>query len=335
MTCYIRHDSGRRLWRRMRRGMILAVALAGIGGGGLHGPHVALLSAAEPADADPLATVNAAFREQYAVERQQTLAQGGPILLLMGDTLTLLKDGEREQADISPAEYRNLKAIDHAALGADLHLSGLTRREMTAADRERISRYRQQVQAVFDALDQYDFSTAGTDLQAQILTRTLAILDDALNAATCPADRLQTFTRDLAPLLLTNADAAARLQIDALQAQVQAWRAKLSADDWQRLRAIVVGSQLPRRGALGVQYFARVLGEPGEGRRVIYAEALFDEERALRLAGTHALDRQIGIAFFNDDERMHRDLLADATEHYLQELFPRATKPASETDRRP
>lgn len=328
MTSYIRHDTGRHPGRAIRRRGVLAIALTAIGWGALGGASGRDLSAAEPAGADPLAVLNASFREQYAVERQRSLVESGPILLLMGDTLTLLQAGEREQADISPEEYRNLKAIDHAALGADLHLSRLTGREMTAADRERIARYRQQVQSAYDALDAYDFSTAGVEQQTRILTLTLAVLDDALNATTFPAGRLQQFTRELGPLLLQNADAAARLQIDAIHAQVQTWRARLSQEDWSRLRAIVVGSQLPRRGALGVQYFARLLGEPGEGRRIIYAEALFDEERALRLAGTHLLDREIGIAFFNDDERMHRDLLADAAERYLKGLFPPEARPA-------
>jgi hypothetical protein len=34
----------------------------------------------------------------------------------------------------------------------------------------------------------------------------------------------------------------------------------------------------------------------------------------LRLLGTHLVDADIGTYFFNDAQRMHRDLLSDAAE---------------------
>ena len=48
--------------------------------------------------------------------------------------------------------------------------------------------------------------------------------------------------------------------------------------------------------------------------RLIYGENVFDEEKALRLLGTHLVDADIGTYFFNDAQRMHRDLLSDAAE---------------------
>jgi hypothetical protein len=51
---------------------------------------------------------------------------------------------------------------------------------------------------------------------------------------------------------------------------------------------------------------------------------LFDEKRALNLLGTHLVDTGIGTYFFDDAERMHRDLLADAAREYLKKM---AAKP--------
>ncbi len=284
------------------------------------------LVAAEPAAAvteDPLLDLNVAFREQYARERQQRLERSGPILLLMGDTLTLIRPGDRRQSSISPEEYLRLKMISHAALGVYVHLAGVTDGSLSPEDLERLEGYRLRVMAAREALDRYDFGTAGTARQQAILNESANLLTETIRAKSCTSGALTAFARRVGPLLMENAEVAARLQLDAIHAQVQRWKQELSVEEWRSLRAIVVGSQLPRRGALGVQYFARLLGEAGEGRRVLYAEALFDEERALRLAGTHTIDRTIGVAFFDDDERMHRDLLADATERYLDELFPR------------
>jgi hypothetical protein len=69
---------------------------------------------------------------------------------------------------------------------------------------------------------------------------------------------------------------------------------------------------MPRAKHTAVQYFARKLGVPGEGLRLVYAEAIDDETKALNLLATHQLDTDIGVAFFNDPDRMMRDLLGDA-----------------------
>ena len=38
------------------------------------------------------------------------------------------------------------------------------------------------------------------------------------------------------------------------------------------------------------------------------------------LLGTHLLDTDIGVAFFEDPWRMHRDLLGDAAATYIETL---------------
>jgi hypothetical protein len=102
---------------------------------------------------------------------------------------------------------------------------------------------------------------------------------------------------------------------------VRAWLATLAGGEWERLAVIALGGQLPRRGDLAAQYFARLLGEPGEGRRIIYAEGLGDVQRAFDLLGTRLVDTGLGAAFFGDPARLHRGLLGDAAKEALDELF--------------
>ena len=52
-----------------------------------------------------------------------------------------------------------------------------------------------------------------------------------------------------------------------------------------------------------MQYFAWLLGTPGEGERIIYAEGLADESAALDLLATHRVDTGIGHDFFDDSMR--------------------------------
>ena len=83
-----------------------------------------------------------------------------------------------------------------------------------------------------------------------------------------------------------------------------------------------MGSAMPRQQNLAVQYFAWLLSEPGEGKRIVYSESVWDEQKALGLLATHQIDGDIGAAFFDDDRRMHRDLLADAAKDILKGMEP-------------
>jgi hypothetical protein len=101
-----------------------------------------------------------------------------------------------------------------------------------------------------------------------------------------------------------------------------AWKKDLTAEEWGSLTVIVQGMQPPRVDNAAVQYFARLLGEPhGEGRRVVYAEGLGDEEKALNLLGTLRLDGKLAVAVFNDPVRMYRDLLADAARSAIDDIL--------------
>ena len=102
--------------------------------------------------------------------------------------------------------------------------------------------------------------------------------------------------------------------------QVMTWKADMTAAEWRQLRVLIPGSSPPRKDNLRTQYFARLLGEKGEGERIMYAEALFDESRALNLLGSYQLDTIIGSDFFDDPVSMHRDLLADGAAAHLKKM---------------
>ncbi len=84
---------------------------------------------------------------------------------------------------------------------------------------------------------------------------------------------------------------------------------------------IVQGAQTPRVENAAVQYFARLFGEKGEGRRVVYAEGLWDEEKAVNLLGTLRLDGKLAVAVFNDPFRMYRDILADVARAAVDDIL--------------
>ncbi len=61
--------------------------------------------------------------------------------------------------------------------------------------------------------------------------------------------------------------------------------------------------------------------DPNE-RFISLDDIIMDEQRAQTLLATHYTDYAIGDAFFGSPYRMHRDLLGDAAETYLNVLFP-------------
>jgi hypothetical protein len=276
---------------------------------------------ASPQDTqDPLLTLNQDFRRTYSHARAARLAASGPVLLCDGDKLVLLEGKERTEKSVVPPLYHHLKAVAHVPLGLFVLLDECGEGPFTMEQLERFRRWRELIQTAQGTLDQRGFIPDQLERQRAILTECLVLLDDVLKREQYPDKDRTAFARAMAPRVLANASDAARAQIDGYHGQVMAWKKKWTAGEWGRLRVVVIGSALPRKDHIAVQYFSRILGEPGEGRRIIYAESLYEETRAMNLLGSHLLDRTIATAFFGDPQRMHRDLLADAAAKYLAVL---------------
>jgi hypothetical protein len=271
----------------------------------------------ETKEKDPFLRLNQAFRKAYAGHRKIVLGKTSPIVIANGDDLILYREGKRTPVKFMPALYHDLKVIDHVPLAIFSLIKPISG-DLTEEERVELRRYREVVQTGRDALDKRWPEPKTLARQQEILDASLKYLDQVLQAEKGPLPDLQAFCRRMAPVLMVNAGEAARAQIDAMNAQMLRWRQELSKDEWGRLQVIVIGSQMPRRGNLAVQYFSLLLGLKGEGPRLTYAEALWEEPAALRLLGTRLVDTGVGAAFFDDDQRMFRDLLADAATEYLR-----------------
>ena len=101
----------------------------------------------------------------------------------------------------------------------------------------------------------------------------------------------------------------------------------MSSSEWAALKVVICSSHQPRNAELVSQYFRRILNEkaiPGAlgEDKIIYAESVFSEKKALSLLARHTIDQKAGQAFFSDRFRLQKDLLSDATSEYLDELLP-------------
>ena len=282
---------------------------------------VALLAQGAAPAPDPLVAANTAARAEYARAKASLVARTTPVIVVYeGDHVVLIRNGTRVERRFVPPSDADLKAVDHVPLGVFAALDSLGDGPVSADRVEDLTKFRAAVAAARAAVDTRGFSAATLERQRQILDASLAALDAVI--ASREAHRADTiaYAHRMGPLVLANVSEAARAQIDGLHAVVTAWRREMTADEWHALHVVVIGVHMARDGELATQYFLRVLGEAAEGRRVVFAEGLWEEPRAIDLLGTHMLDGSVGAAFFGNDLRMHRDVLGDAARSYLDEL---------------
>jgi hypothetical protein len=270
-----------------------------------------------PASRDAFEDADLAFRDLYSHGRAATLSRLGPLIVIEMDDLVLLRDGQRTVVKVIPPLYHRLKSVSHVPLALYVALAPYGDAPLDDDRLTRLRAFRARVMGISAALERAGFSPDQVTRSRELLQRCTGFLDGVLTERKYVYAALKSLTRESAPVVLANADDAARLQIDACHAQVSAWRRQLPRDEWSRLRVLVLGHPMPRKRNVAVQYFAKLLGVPGESRRLVYAEELGGEQQGLDLLATHQLDGELSEAFFGDPERMEIDLLGNAASVYL------------------
>jgi hypothetical protein len=269
-------------------------------------------------------TFNEAFRAAYRRTKEANLAHTGPVILIEGDNIVLRRGDTRLEVQYTPAVYHVLKAVAHVPLALDIllapHADEATLNDAVLAE---LRDYRKLMEPAEVSLVGQGLEPEQFERQKKLFAECRAFLDSVAQARRCSREERVAFARRLTPLVMKNVGEAARAELDALHTHVRAWRSEMTPEEWKSLKVVILGSALPRKQSLTVQYFARLLGEPGEGPRIIYAESIRDEAKALDLMATCAVDTTIGEDFFNDPARMHRDLLSDAARDYLPLLIDR------------
>jgi hypothetical protein len=274
--------------------------------------------------ADPLTTLNETFRAAYRRTKEANLAHAGPVILVEGDNVVLRRGGTRSEVPYTPAVYHVLKTVAHVPLALDVilapHAGDDTLNDAALAE---VHEYRKRMDEAEPTLVTQGLEPESLERSRRIFAECRTFLDSVAQARRCPREERVKFARRMTPMVMKNVGEAARAELDALHTQITAWRSEMTPEEWKALKVVILGSALPRKQNLTVQYFARLLGEPGEGPRIIYAESIRDEATALDQMATRALDTTIGADFFNDPTRMHRDLLSDAARDYLPLLIDR------------
>jgi hypothetical protein len=274
-----------------------------------------------------LLKANYDFHNDYVKAKKEIIAKANPIMIVEGDNLVLFLNGERQQTKFVPDIWHALKEVDHIALAAYVMLVNHCDTSLDNQTIQTLTEYRKAVQAVRANLNQLSWSDANLKdyitsdallvRQKQIVDATQTFIDSALSDKQMPTQTLIDFCRRMTPLVMANADDAEVIEMSNLNTQVQNWKNSMSSTDWDNIHVVIMGGHMPHDQDRNIQYFSKVLHEEHEGNRWIYLEVCPDEASALDSLATHLLDRQIGKAFFNNPDRMHRDLLSDSAKKYL------------------
>ena len=264
---------------------------------------------------DALAKTNADFRVMYSDAKARALASAGPVLLVEGDTLVLRDGAARKAVKFLPPGYSALKEVSHVPLALFVLLNG-AEGPLVDPTRKALEGLVSEVKRARPSLGARPFPKGTLARQEQVLDASVALVEGMIARGAVAPGEVSGFARRTGPLLEANAEDAAALELQALQKQVEAWRVKLGSA-WPRLHVVVMGSHMARTNEVSLQYFERLLGESHEGGRVVFAEGLWDEEKALDLLATHVLDGAASEAFFGNALRLHEDMLAEGARKYL------------------
>ncbi|WP_437692549.1 hypothetical protein [Sorangium sp. So ce176] len=291
------------------------------------------------APGDPLGDLNQAFLDAYAARREAVLATIEPIIAQIDDSLILRRGGQRFEGPARTRRYHELKAIAHVPVAVHALLSGW-RGALDGGARRQTAELRQRIAAAAGDLDSRGFTPEQLARQRRLLGASVALLDEASATGGVAPEALTAFARAQTEDVLRNAEDAARDQIETMHATVEAWRRQMTPEERDGLRAVVAVSHMARPGNVAAQYFSVTLGETWQGRfdqedlrpgkRVLTAEATFDEAQAFALLATHALDAGVATRFFDEEARLSRDILADAAERILAGMFHKEPEPPAQ-----
>jgi hypothetical protein len=298
----------------LKVGALLLAAVAA--GAAAPGPEDALLQA-----------LNQSCLDAYSAGRAQFIASPGP-LIIVGSDLTFIANGQETHADYTPGLYTVLKTLSHPYLGTIVLLEPFARDPAAHQDvwRPHLEAMRRETAAVMPHLGELGLDADSLTRNRFILERMLAFMDGALAKGSYAESDLAALGHELGPLLLANATIAARAQIDMMKAAVDHWRAQVGEAAWSRVLVVIEGPHQPRVDNLQATFFRFALGARAP-TQLVYAENVFDRKSAMQLVGTVEADRGLSILTFDDPLRMQRDLLGDAAEAYLLQMYGKLGQP--------
>lgn len=276
-----------------------------------------------------LTKLNALFLSTYSTQKQTTKESLGktiPVIFIKGDDLIVRHKGESKTVRYVPEQYHLLKSIAHISCLADNVFWKKHHQQDTKELEEICLNTLDQLEEFFTSNDYEPLAKHGSIIKK---FKDLLSTEDRLEQAA----KMQALEPDLKALI----NEAAISRLDALDTEVRRIKEELGPEAWEKVIVINMSPQMPRDGELASQYFSAVLNKKDnqcpynanlmektnsvfQNQRLIYAESIYDEDKALDLAVTHICDEKLGKHVFGNKEVMHADVLKCAAGQHLLEM---------------
>ncbi|QDU48585.1 hypothetical protein [Gimesia panareensis] len=283
-------------------------------------PQMAYTEEIDAAAGDALLKLNRHFINAHTVARKLDLAAGGPIILLKDGQLVLIRNGKETTSEVLLPRYDTVKVFAHMPVAIYLMLGPPGAGALDTQRLQQLAEYHGQMDRVEKLLDHIGLEGEQLKRQKQLLAGSKQFLEHVIQQQRCSTEELYAFTRSMLPMIQANIAEAAASQLDAMHRQVTAWKKEMTPEEWQKLRVSVKGAVLAREGNLAMQYFERLLNLEGPGMRLIYMERYVPPTPMQTLLATRSVDRGISIAFFDNPDRMFRDVLVDAAAEHIKQM---------------
>ena len=277
---------------------------------------------------DPFLKFNNFFRKSYAHTRKIMIEKHAPAIAFVNGGLLFVRKGEAPRwINITPPLYTDLKTIAHFPLTVYVILALEKEGPLSTAKLIELKNAFLLMTKARKAIKSKSF-TSDAQRKAQYLQADMAIdlVDKCLRTNQFIHQDLKDFLDKSRPLIQRNVLEATTAQLEVAHQHTKTFYNELSNEEKKQLIVVISGPKAARDQHAITQYFARVLKVKGEGAKILYAESVFSREGTMNIMGTFLLDTEIGIAFFGDRWRMHRDLLSDAARYYISTMSFKAFK---------
>ncbi len=266
---------------------------------------------------DALTALNMEFRTLYSQARDSCTARTLPLIICVGDKMSLIDKDLRLETTIIPPKYTQLKVVDHIPLALFVLLESHCGEVLDEKTRQELDKIKKLTLEARPVLATVGLDAPTLERQHQLIDQSLAFLDSVQKKQKVSKAELISFCRELKPMVMKNVDQAVAAQLKIMDDTIYQWREKLGAERFGDLTVVIVSGHMPRERHTCFQYFSKLMHVKREGLKIVYSEGSDQEQAARELVGTHVLDASIGETFFKERLRMHRDLLSDGAARYL------------------
>ncbi len=255
------------------------------------------------------------FREIYANKVDEKIDKAKPFLLIANDKIYLYKSNFITAKSLTPVIYNLLKSVDHIPLAVFVLLNDKTDQILDENTTFKLKKLEQFSRELSDRFE-YSYVLDNTvKNQIEILKSTSNFCKPIIEKKQISKDKLQNFASLITKALMKNADIATANLLENLNSYLQ--ELNFNEQNKKDLHVIILTAHMARSKQCICQYFQKYFNETAEGHHIIVLEDSNSTEMAVKLLGKHILDTDIANAFFHDPDRMHKDLLYQSAQKYL------------------